>query len=532
MMFAIAFYGAKAPRNATVGIVGLIAYMVGLVTRQHPETLPIRLVVLLLAAGSAALVCEVLLPQRPQAEAERLRHAVRLALDKVLRRVEAAIAAGGWTDRGRDGLHVAVRRLCEVIMMAQARLAADQGARWLHLLAIELATERVARVALHDLGPPADRPALLSHVRAMLAQADSPPREPEGALANALGLLEHALREAQNALPLPAAAPPPPTASAPGIRPALQTAIAAALAITSGELVSPNRWYWAAFTAYVMFQGTRSRSESVAKGLRFMIGTLAGVVAGALLGTLLSGHELITMAAIVLAVFLAFQANVAAYGVMVFWITIILGLVFSLVGYFAPEMLLLRLEETAAGAGCGVLVASFVLVRRDRTATHDATIAFLQALGRSVSCASRALLDHQTQPELTADILAAEQRFRDLDAIARSEQSGHPLTRDVALNRRILLLEACEQWARELGQISLQRTYLMDPALEHTAREAAARISDSLAKLIEAPGDDTAISPPIEEAVPALGQSDDDPTQRAVRLLLRIDAALRQMSQR
>ena len=144
-----------------------------------------------------------------------------------------------------------------------------------------------------------------------------------------------------------------------------------------------------------MFQGTRSRGESIAKGVQFMIGTVAGVVIGALAATLLSGHDALTLMAIIAAVFLAFQANGAAYGVMVFWITIILGLLFGMIGYFAPELLLLRLKETAAGAICGVLVASFVLVRREFAATHDATIAFLRALRQSVDSAAKVLLDGQ-----------------------------------------------------------------------------------------------------------------------------------------
>jgi len=122
----------------------------------------------------------------------------------------------------------------------------------------------------------------------------------------------------------------------------------------------------------VMFQGTRSRGESIAKGVQFMIGTVAGVVIGALAATLLSGHDALTLTAIIAAVFLAFQANGVAYGVMVFWITIILGLLFGMIGYFAPEFLLLRLKETAAGAICGVLVASFVLVLRQHTAMGSA----------------------------------------------------------------------------------------------------------------------------------------------------------------
>ena len=57
----------------------------------------------------------------------------------------------------------------------------------------------------------------------------------------------------------------------------MQTAVATALAIAAGDLVSPNRWYWAAFAAFVMFQGTRSQGEALVKGAQFVIGTLAGV---------------------------------------------------------------------------------------------------------------------------------------------------------------------------------------------------------------------------------------------------------------
>src|SRR6185437_1269662 len=122
-----------------------------------------------------------------------------------------------------------------------------------------------------------------------------------------------------------------------GLRQAIQGGIATAFAVVAGELVSPQRWYWAAFAAFAMFQGTRSRGESIAKEIQFLIGTLAGVFAGVLIAAALNGHELLTMAAIVGALFLAWQAFPAAYGVMVFWITIILGLMFGMLGYFPTE---------------------------------------------------------------------------------------------------------------------------------------------------------------------------------------------------
>jgi uncharacterized membrane protein YccC len=488
--------------------------------------------VLVLAAGDAALIRCVLLPERPQAELERLRRAIRAGIDRVLARIAAAVQAGAWTEATRAALGREAYRLGDMVMLAQARIAAlgaqlpDQGSRWLHLLTIELATERSVRFALQGLGGPADHAELLATLQAIRNGTAVPPQQSTAPLAAALGLLAHVMSEVPQAAPPPAAAPPP-TTTAPGLRPAIQTAIAAALAIISGELVSPSRWYWAAFAAYVMFQGTRSRGESIAKGVQFMIGTVAGVVIGALVATLLSGHTLLTMAAIIIAVFLAFQANLAAYGVMIFWITIILGMVFGMLGYFAPEFLLLRLKETAAGAVCGLIVAGSVLVRREYAATYDATIAFLRALGQSVDSAARMLLDHVQEPELSARVLATEQRFRDLSAVAQSEQSSHPLSRNEALRRRVLLLQACEQWARELGQLCLQRIELQDAAMMRSVRETVARIDASLTHLIDALANQPTITSterePAENVAPF---TQHDPRELAVRLLLRIDAAL------
>ena len=531
LMFAIVYGATKGPRHASLGIVGLIVYFIGLVTRQPPGTLPMRFVVLLIATAAVVLIRGVLMRERPQDELDRLRRAIHASVDHVLQQIASAADVGAWSDTKRATLQRDISRLGDAVMLAQARVAAlgqqvpEQGSRWLHLLTIELAAERVARAALQDLGGADDRAELHMLLNA-LHGGTMPAQRPKARLAVAVALLIHVMREAPAEAPQPAAAPAPAT-SMPGLRSAFQTAIAAGLAIISGTLVSPSRWYWAAFAAYVMFQGTRSRGESIAKGIQFMVGTLAGVIIGALLATLLSGHDLLTLAMIVVAVFLAFQANLAAYGVMVFWITIILGLTFGMLGYFAPEFLFLRLQETAAGAICGAVVASLVLVRREYAATYDATIAFLRALGQSVNSAARVLLDHEPQPGLSALILAAEQRFRDLSAVAQSEQSSHPVSRDESLRRRVLVLEGCEAWERELGQLCLEHIRLHDQALVTSMRQTVARIGNSIAGLIGAFEQQQAIVPSGQEATEDLAPfANDDPAQHAVRLLLRIDSAL------
>ncbi|HLY89029.1 MAG TPA: hypothetical protein VKQ27_08595, partial [Acetobacteraceae bacterium] len=173
LMFAIVYCASRGPRYASLGIVGLIIYFISLVARQPPETLPMRVVVLLTATAAVVLVRGVLMREQPQVELERLRRAVHASVDRVLHRIARALDSGAWTDASRAVLRREVSRLSETVMLAQARVAAlgqqvpQQGSRWLYLLTIELATERVARAALQDLGGAEDRVELHTLLNAL-----------------------------------------------------------------------------------------------------------------------------------------------------------------------------------------------------------------------------------------------------------------------------------------------------------------------------------------------------------------------------
>ena len=78
----LSYGAARGPRYGTVGIVGLIGYFIALVTREPIDVLPARLAVVIIAGASAALVYFVVLPERPQAELDRLRHAIRDGIER------------------------------------------------------------------------------------------------------------------------------------------------------------------------------------------------------------------------------------------------------------------------------------------------------------------------------------------------------------------------------------------------------------------------------------------------------------------
>ncbi len=531
IIFAATYGAARGPRWGTLGLIALIAYIVGLVTELPPSTLPVRCIVICLAAADAALLRLVLLPEHPAAELRRLLHDARRGIIRLLAGIDAALANGAWRLGGRHALQRALDNLATTILMVQVRLPAlaeTPPGLGLHMLETELVVERLVRTALQDLGRPGERGALrqtVATLQAALTTDREPPPLPEqsGGLAGALGLLARVLREHPVG---PAPAPLPAQPPSAGLSPAIQSAIAATLAIIGGELISPTRWYWAAFAAFITFQGTRSRGESIAKVMQFMAGTLAGVVGGVFAAVLLSGHTGLTLTLIVVAVFLAFQAAQAAYGMMVFWITIILGLLFGMLGYFAPELLLLRLKETAVGAGCGVLVASAIMVRPTYAVADAAMAALLRAIRRTVDAAAQSLLDGTPDPNLPSALIELQSRFMDLRTAVRPELQGLGATRHAGLRQRLVLLEGCQAWTRELGRICLDTPKPDDPALVQTARATAARIDARLADLARGSLDDPVPGDPELSVGLAQGDLDSPP----VRLLIRIEAALSRLA--
>ncbi len=423
-MFAATYGSVRPPRWSAVGTVALIAYIVALVTHQSPSSLAEGLLTVWLGIAGAAVIRFVLIPDRPAADLRRLRRSIRRRLAGVLGMIAEVVRTGRWSAISRAAFRRELDRLDEAILMTETRLAAtgssqpDAAGLILYLLELQLTTQHVAQAARRDIGN-ADRLARTSETlnaltRGLLSDdpvpVPAPSQRAEGELESALALLATVLHEAPKPVPEPISFPPPiPAAPADiwfGLHPALQAAVAAALAIGCGELVSHSRWYWAAFAAFVMFQGTRSRGESIAKVAQFMVGTLAGVIAGVLLATALAGHPLLSLAMIIAGVFLAFQAFMAAYGVMVFWITIILGLMFGMMGYFAPELLLVRLEETSVGATCGILVACLVLPRSGQAVIETAFASLLRAVGHNVTAAVTRLTGGQDLPELPGALLS------------------------------------------------------------------------------------------------------------------------------
>jgi len=236
-------------------------------------------------------------------------------------------------------------------------------------------------------------------------------------------------------------------------RAAAQVTLAAALAMAGGLALSPNRWFWAVITTYVVFLGARSRGDAIFKGVQRVSGTLTGLVGGVLLAFLLNGHAMAETAVLLIAVFGMYYLFTTSYTLSIFCVTILLGLLYGLLGADLDSLLVLRLEETAIGALASVVVAAFVLPARTRDQVRRSGAAVLGALAEAVRCSRHRLAGMPGDSPLEA-MRRVDRQVADLRLALLPLTAGRWLFRRAGVERSVPALLACVHWTRVLAAAS------------------------------------------------------------------------------
>ncbi|MFF3876715.1 FUSC family protein [Streptomyces sp. NPDC001978] len=318
----------------------------------------------------------------------------------------------------------------------------------------------------------------------------------------------------------------------PTTRAAVQVAVGSALAIVGGELLSSQRWYWAVLTCWIVFINTASTGEILVKGYRRLLGTVLGVVAGIGLAGLVGHHTWTAFALVLLFIFAMFYTAPLSYTLMSFFVTAMLGLLYTLLNTYSMSVLVLRVEETALGAACGVIAAALILpVDTDRR-TNELLTTVLDRLGE----VTRAAVD-QLSGAPPADLL---EKARDLDqALADLHASTQPLTHPITPMRArrdtaryvVALLETCAYHARSLAAtaelLPLKPSIAADPRLSgvgsrivHNIEAIRERVADPRATAeVETGPSIASLLEPGTLATPRYGHV----TDRVLRHLQRLD---------
>jgi hypothetical protein len=331
-------------------------------------------------------------------------------------------------------------------------------------------------------------------------------------------------------------------AAVPGLlRTAAQVMVAAALAIAAGTALSSTRWFWAVIAAFVVYVGTSTRGEILTKGWQRIVGTLGGVVLGVLIAGLVGGDVVVSVVLIVVCLFLGFYFMQVSPMAMIFGITTMLALLYGLLGEFSIGLLLVRLEETAAGAGIGIMVSYVVFPNSTRDAMRTGTRNFLDELRSALTGAGQRLAGTAAPGVSPA---AAPDDARALrDAFVALTTTSKPVTQGFAgvssrsgSRRTLVILGACEHHGRALVRVADGALGAADtPGLREAlarAVEAVTRDVDVFASALGG-GIDRAEFHPASDVIDALeDHADLTPSRRhralvsAARHLHAIDQAL------
>ncbi|MER7759326.1 FUSC family protein [Streptomyces sp. NPDC097619] len=270
----------------------------------------------------------------------------------------------------------------------------------------------------------------------------------------------------------PAPAPPalPGTGLArPTTRQAVQATLACAAALAVGQALSDDRWYWAVGTTWWVFVNTVSRGETLVRGFRRVLGTIIGIGAGLLVALPLQGAPAPTAVLVAVCVFGIFYTAAPSYSWMMFFVTVMAGLLYGLLGVLDAPLLLLRLAETGVGAVSAALAVVLVLPVTTH-ATNDALIqrALHRVHAATADAAARLAGDPAADPAPHAaalELLLARVRMALAPLV-------HPLSpfraRKVRARQVLALLDDCAREVRGLVSVAA------DPLASHDARLAAA----------------------------------------------------------
>ncbi|MEU3980628.1 FUSC family protein [Streptomyces sp. NPDC026672] len=264
-------------------------------------------------------------------------------------------------------------------------------------------------------------------------------------------------------------------------RQAVQVAVATGLAVALGNTISGQRYPWAVLACYLAFTGTATAAQTARKAAHRVLGTLVGLCAAVPLAAVTSGRTEIALPLMLVSIFAAFYVLRLSYALMTFFITLMLGEMFAVLGTYTPDLMLLRLEETALGGAVGIAVALLVLPVRTRSVTLAARRALLGSLRELMEGITRVLRDPAADRDLSGASRALDARLHQLLLLGTAFLRPAPLPRNGAGGRRLMIYTTLAHHSRGLARLTAEDN---GPRRTH-AHAILAHVTERIVDLID-----------------------------------------------
>jgi hypothetical protein len=283
---------------------------------------------------------------------------------------------------------------------------------------------------------------------------------------------------------------------APYARTAIQMAVAISGAILAGQALSERRFYWAVIAVFVTFMGANTAGEQVRKSVFRIAGTFVGVIIGSLLAHLTGNQVGLQIAVVLISLFLGLYLFRVNYAFMTIGITVMVSQLYVELDEFSNALLVLRLEETAIGAGVAIATVLLVLPlhigRVARVAARQHLTALADLIDRSLDRLADPASDTGSDLELRASARRVDAAYQALVATVRPMRT--PLFGRLAdrISGFLATAVAARYYARNLLLDASTRCSGLTP--EPAAELAVARrqIAGSLAAITAALAEDGA----------------------------------------
>lgn len=578
VLFAAVWVRRYGPRGNALGMVAFISYFFVMFLRTPVHQIPVLAVAVAVGIVSSLLVHVLLFPERPRVEARRLLSALRAAslstLDVATRRGqvsvdvarheldqlgETALLIDDWLDRHEAAKSLSVTSKDLALRVFEAQIMLEQAASFLWWLdqdepwpeglvdafaALRICldnnpTEEQLRQARRMGAAAADKADLSTSAGVATVTAY---RALQAHLAihhittNARGISDDDIAAAaaetdgddgQDA----------PSGLDPSTKAAIQVAVATSAATVLGNLISPDRGYWAVLTAFLVFTGVSTRGEILSRAGHRIVGTIAGVVAGVLLAAEIGRNPALQIVVLVVCVFFAFYLATVAYFWLTFFVTVLLAMLYGLLGNFSAQVLEVRIAETAVGSLVGIASAYFVFSTKTRATFAEKVNDYLDHMERVIDTAVTAVLTAGDAGDLVADTRRMDNALKEAVTAGKPLQMG-PLSELRHGVRRLMRgLQVANRSAHALARAGVTASHVGPPpeGADDALHQAAARAGDAIARVRKlVAGDDVRNEKRSEAAVFDVGLPEmrPGPVRASVRALNVIDRALTEVTVR
>ncbi len=479
-------------RGFAIGMFAFISYFIGAYLRPTFGELPLAALGPVLAVAFGHLIRTRLLADDWRRDLLTAMNAIETRVSRILLRLSALSQRGDVTYRDRLELRQMAEHLKDAVLMAEGLIprepasasAAETDPATMISMAIfdvHLAAESAIVRSLDAPAPPVLLRALIDGDKDLAAKvAESTAAETGGEAMQQTARALLWLQRSSSTLAMitekggstrfhDLADAPPQTIDEPDlswrnplVRAAIQITIASAVAMVFGLMLSRERWFWAVLTAFLVFNNTRSRGDAAIRAAQRSVGTLLGVAIGLAAATLLADQTPALVLLALVCVFLAFYFLQVSYALMSFFVTIVLCLVYGLLGELTLDVLLLRLEETLVGALAGAFVAFVIFPASTRSTVELALARWYDALGLLLDAVREGAGGYRLV-ELSNRLDAS---YRDLTVAARPLGSAWSLvTRPGPVRQTLAVFLAASYWARILARGAADAGNPRDPEI-------------------------------------------------------------------